>query len=85
MRNIRNNITAIILGIVLAVSMALAVPAQESYRPAGIAACAVPIPASLPGEEKKDTISAVIGLSVLLVLVGGSLVFLQKKKEEEAE
>ena len=47
--------------------------------------CAVPLPASKPGEERKDMISAVIGMGVLLVIVSGGLVVLKKSFGEKKE
>lgn len=45
--------------------------------------CAVPLPDSKPGEEKKDMLSAVIGLGVLTIIVCGGIVFLKKNYSDK--
>lgn len=62
--------------IFLSVSKPLVTEARE--LPGFTVSCAVPLPPSAPGEEKKDMITAVIGLTVLGIIVVGGLSYLKK-------
>ncbi len=72
-----------LLSIASAIFLVAALPIENIDYPGTVAACAVPIPESKPGEEKQDAFKATIGLGVLLVAVGGGLIYLQIRNKQE--
>lgn len=82
MKELCNKGIVMLLAVACAISLAVIRPMGNRDYPAAVAACAVPIPESKPGEEKQDALSATVGLGVLLVVVGGSLIFLQLKNKK---
>ena len=47
--------------------------------------CGAPIPSSAPGEEKNDLISAIGAFSILLIIVGGGIIYLEKKNQKKEQ
>lgn len=79
MRSIRKNALALLLGALLMASFREAVPVYGREMVTTFFACGVPIPDSAPGEETKDLVSGLIGLSALTAIVSGGLLVLQKR------
>lgn len=87
MKKVKNKIIGImgIIGLSLFLGMITPIEVQAGGRVSPIISCAVPLPPSKEGEEKKDIISAAIGMATLLVIVCGGIVVLKKKYGEKQE
>lgn len=83
MRSLRKNTLVFLLGVFLMTSLGKAVPVYGQEMPVTFFACGVPIPDSAPGEETKDLVSGLIGLSALTAAVAGGLLVLQNRKSDK--
>lgn len=81
MNKVRKTIIPLLLGVILLVAAETSLPVHGQERLSPVAACGVPIPDSVPGEERKDLISGLVGLSILTALVSGGLLILQKQNK----
>ena len=76
-------IAGFMLGLMIFMSFAKPVEVAAKEKINISVSCAVPLPPSAPGEEKKDMITAVVGLTVLGVIVVGGLSYLKKNFSEK--